>query len=387
MKNHNNDAYQMLDVPLLKAELNVFLKDSKTVVYLLVDKLDEFVSGDDYETQKQVLQALVHCWRDYQSYPNIKLKLFLRRDLYERLDFSAIGRDKIDPKKVELKWTEEDIRHFAAFRIYHNLAPRLKSKNFRYECDEATLTIDKTFMKEIKALDAVPKDQLSWIKRLRRTYLHLRAKLSHRRRDEYEARTINIQDAVCQALITLLFPPKVRHLNRANKHEQIDLTEYLASHFQFASGYTTPRVILLYFQKCLEHAKAYYRDNPDQQIDLNEKGEYPVFLRDQMDAAYKDVRELCLSTIIGLNLEFEMAAKMLIQQMNNSKRKDHISFKEAKKLIGKIISDNGSIDDSLRRFFAFYEHAGLFRCVNRADKTENRSYELPIFFQRVSISM
>lgn len=379
------DSCQLLDVPSLKSELNTFLKDTKTVVYLLVDKLDEFVSGEEYETQKQILQALVQCWRDYQSYPNIKLKLFIRRDLYERLDFSAIGRDKIDPKKVELRWSAEDIRQFAAFRIFHNLAPCLKKRGLRLECDENSLTIDKTFLKEIKALDAVPDNELSWIRKLRRIYLRLRAYLKQQKRDEYDARTINIHDAAFQALITVLFPTKVTHMNRANKQEHIDLSEYLATHFQFASGFTTPRVILLYLQKCLENAKAYYRNNTDQQILLNNKGEYPVFLREQMVSAYNDVRELCLLTILGLNREFEKSATMLIQHMNKAKCHDQISFKEAKKAIGKSLASDIPLDETLRKFFAFYEHAGLFRCLNRALPPENRAYDLPIFFQCVTL--
>jgi hypothetical protein len=381
----STDASQLLDVPSLKSELNTFLKDSKSVVYLLVDKLDEFVSGEEYETQKQILQALVHCWRDYQSYPNIKLKLFIRRDLYERLDFSAIGRDKIDPKKVELRWSAEDIRQFVAFRIFHNFAPCLRRRELRFEFEEKSLTIDKAFLKEIKALDAVPEDQLSWARRLRRAYLRLRAYLKQRKRDEYDARTVNMHDAVCHALIAVLFPTKVTHVNKANKQEHIDLSEYFSSHFQFASGYTTPRVILLYLQKCLENAKAYYRNNPDQQIELNEKGEYPVFLREQMVAAYHDVRELCLTTILALNRDFEKAATMLIQHMNKSKSYYRISFKDAKKIIGKSISSESSVDEPLRKFFAFYEHAGLFRCINRALPPEDREYDLPIFFQRVTL--
>jgi hypothetical protein len=116
------DDALVIDVPRLKAELNNFLKQRKNVAYLLVDKIDEFVAGDEYETQKAILQALLHCWRDYQSYPHLKPKLFLRRDLFERLDFSAIGRDKIDPKKIELKWSSEDMMEFIASRVLHNLA-------------------------------------------------------------------------------------------------------------------------------------------------------------------------------------------------------------------------------------------------------------------------
>lgn len=61
------DSANFLDLQRYKKDINSILSSSKTVVYLLVDKLDEFVSGSDYETQMDMLQALMLCWRDYQS--------------------------------------------------------------------------------------------------------------------------------------------------------------------------------------------------------------------------------------------------------------------------------------------------------------------------------
>ena len=213
----------------------------------------------------------------------------------------------------------------------------------------------------------------------------MRAYIKQRKRDEYDARTVNIHDAIFQALITVLFPRRVNHNTKNNKPEHIDLFEYLSTHFQFASGFTTPRVILLYLQKCLENTKSYYRNNSDKQISINDKGEYPVFLREQMSSAYQEVRELCLKTILALNRDFEKPAIMLIKHMNKSKSYGQISFKDAKKVLGKSIAPATQLDDALRRFFAFYEHAGLFRCVNRAQPPDLRNYELPIFLQRVPL--
>lgn len=379
-----SDSSSFLDVPAIKSALNSFLKDSKTFVYLLVDKIDEFVSGDEYITQKLVLQALIQCWRDYQSHPNIKLKLFIRKDLYERMDFSAIGRDKIDPKKVELKWSTEDIQQFAANRIHYNICSAMKIKNLRFVFNEKSLNIDRDYLKKMKELNSLPEQELSWIKKVKWAYFKLRAHLRHQKRDEYDARTIDMRDAVCQTLLTTFFPRRVNHINKANKKEHIELPEYLATHFQFGSGCTTPRVIILYLQKCLENAKAYYRNNPDQQITLNDKGEYPLFLREHMLSAYNDVRVLCLKTILCLNEDLKNNAILIIRHMNNSRSNEKITFKTAKSLISKNSPQNTSTEEMLRRFFAFYEHAGLFSCVDRSLPPESRTYELPIFFQKVS---
>jgi hypothetical protein len=43
----------------------------------------------------------------------------------------------------------------------------------------------------------------------------------------------------------------------------------------------------------------------------------------------------------------------------------------------------GNLDDRLAHFLAFYEHAGLFRCTNRAEVLSQRTYELPVFFQQI----
>lgn len=383
------DTAQLLDLPSIKKELDILLTENKIVVYLLVDKLDEFVSGEDYDTQRQMLQALIHCWRDYQVYPKIKIKLFLRRDLYERLDFSSIGRDKVDPKKVELKWSEEDIRTFIATRIFHNIYLHLNGKTIRFECKEENLKISKAFLKEMRVLESIPEHEMPHLQRLKRWVLRFRAKVSGRRLDEYDARTTSIHDAVCQALIAMFFPRFVNHSGKSNKQESIALIEYLASHFQFATGLTTPRVILSYLQKCLENAKSYYRKNPVQSFNLNNKGEYPIFLRDHLSDAYADIRLLCLKTVVDLHPEWSRAAIALLQTIQNSKTPDQISFKEARKHLVKALSSTSSSakEDSLIQFFAFYEHVGLFKCTNRAQKPEERTYQLPIFFQKVPLSI
>lgn len=372
-----------LDLSKFKQDLNLLLANSKSVSYVLIDKLDEFVSGAEYQTQLATLQALIHCWRDFQSYPKIKLKLFLRRDLYERLDFSSVGKDKIDPRKVELRWTDEDIRQLIALRIFHNLAPFIKGKGLKIELNEEQLTIDKDFLREIRTLEAIPESERSLMKRLKRLMLIIRARLKQRKRDAYDARTINMHDMVHRAIMTVLLPRSVNHKTKTNKEEFVELTQYLSSHFQFSNGATTPRIILLYMQKCLEIARNYYSNNPADAILQNELGEYPIFLRDHLSEAYQEIRQLALQTILGLNHQWSRPATLLMQSIARSKNVTEISFRDAKKIIGKSMSKGEPAE--LANFFAFYEHAGLFYCCNRTLEVENRAYSIPIFFQRVQL--
>lgn len=373
------DQSNFLDLPRFKSELNLLLADAKAVAYVLIDKLDEFVSGEEYKTQLSTLQALIQSWRDYQSYPKIKIKLFLRRDLYERLDFSSIGRDKIEPRKVELIWTDEDIRHLIATRIFHNIQSINKGKSLAIYCDERYLTIDRQFLNEIRSLDSIPENERSILDVVKHKFLMMRDYLRQRKRDAYDARTTNVHDMAYTALITTLFPRAANHKTKANKIEQIEISTYFSTHFQFSSKTTTPRIILLFLQYCLEATRHYYLNNPTESIQINEKGEYPVFLRDHLFQAYEQVRVLAMQTITGLNSAWQRSAANIMRHASTSKTPEAISFKEAKKHLGKDVTD-----EELSNFFAFYEHAGLFACTNRADNLDGRIYSIPIIFQRMS---
>lgn len=379
---HNNNLLT-LDLVELKSELNSFLKKKKTIVYILLDKLDEFVAGEEYITQRHILQALIQCWRDYYSFSTIKLKLFLRKDLYERIDFSSIGRDKIDHKKIDLKWNDEDIRQFIALRIHHNLSHVSNRKNLSFEFDEKKLTINREFLKELRSLDSLPDCELTFFKKLKKLKITFLNHIKSRKKDDYDARTINIKDAVFQSLITLFFPRKVSHKPRIGKAEQIDIFDYLNTHFQLGSGNTTPRIIIIYLEKCLEQARNYYRNNPDKRIILNDKNEYPLFLREFLTEAYLELRKSCLDTMVGLNQDWEKPARILMQTKSQSADFIEISYTDAKKIIGKYLGEDSQIDENLIKFFAFYEHAGLFGCKNKNTTSEKRKYLIPILFQKV----
>ena len=71
-----------------------------------------------------------------------------------------------------------------------------------------------------------------------------------------------------------------------------------------------------------------------------------------------------------------------MRHASTSKNPELISFKEARKHLGKEFSGENLAD--IGNFFAFYEHAGLFSCTNRSENLENRIYAIPIIFQRMS---
>jgi hypothetical protein len=245
------------------------------------------------------------------------------------------------------------------------------------------LTIDKKILKELRTLESINSCELTVFNKLKRWRINFVNYMNNRKKDDYDARTINIQDAAFQALVTLFFPRKVSHSLGNGKTEQIDIFEYLTTHFILSSGNTTPRIILIYLEKCLEQARNYYRNNPDKEIKLNEKGEYPLFLREFLINAYSELRKSCLDTIVGLNKDWEKTAHILMHNRSQSKKFDEISYIEAQKIIGKYFENSENIDNNLVNFFAFYEHAGLFKCKNKNLPPEKRHYLIPVLFQKV----
>lgn len=83
-----------------------------------VDKLDKFVAGEEYDTQRAYIESLLELEDDMYGIDEIGFKIFLRSDLYERLDFSSLGPDKAEDNTLRLVWSKEEIRKFIARRLF-----------------------------------------------------------------------------------------------------------------------------------------------------------------------------------------------------------------------------------------------------------------------------
>ena len=84
---HNETIEINLDRILKQCQL--VLKDRKLSSFLIIiDRLDTFVAGEEYHTQRTFIEALLEVEDDMEiRYDRIKLKIFLRSDLFSRLNF------------------------------------------------------------------------------------------------------------------------------------------------------------------------------------------------------------------------------------------------------------------------------------------------------------
>lgn len=92
------------EVSQLRERLRKQLRARNTVAVIMVDRVDDFVVGMAYDEQLKNIQALVDCIKNFRL-PEMKLKVFLRTDLFKRISFAHGGYDKLATQIVQLDWT------------------------------------------------------------------------------------------------------------------------------------------------------------------------------------------------------------------------------------------------------------------------------------------
>lgn len=106
----------------LISRINNALGQVNKRVWLILDRLDEIVLGDE-ERENIVLKGLLLAFRDMCDFPNARIKIFLRDDVYNRV--TAIGHFPAlthvrSKATVPIKWELEDLRHLVIRRLLAN---------------------------------------------------------------------------------------------------------------------------------------------------------------------------------------------------------------------------------------------------------------------------
>jgi hypothetical protein len=105
------DAFALLDSVMAETDVRA---------WVTFDRLDEAFQGHA-EIEVIALRALLRTYLDLTEFTNLKLKLFLRRDLFRRVTSSGfVNLTHINAKKLEIIWDEEDLLNLLARRIREN---------------------------------------------------------------------------------------------------------------------------------------------------------------------------------------------------------------------------------------------------------------------------
>jgi len=100
--------------------LNQVLDDVGVSAWVVLDRLDEAFQGFP-AAEVPALRALLRAYLDLAAFPRVRLKLFLRKDLFRRLiEGGFVNLTHVNARKVEIVWDEEDLRHLLGKRIAEN---------------------------------------------------------------------------------------------------------------------------------------------------------------------------------------------------------------------------------------------------------------------------
>ena len=292
--------------------------------------------------------------------------MFLREDLFYKLNFSEIGGyDKVSPRTLSLKWSNSDIRRFIGERILNNLSKTLKTnKNFKFMISQDSLILKRKSYRKKHFLEKI---------------LHVTGIESINdliTRDSRDAWDVTEMDQVWRDAITCVLPRGIKHYHLNGTIEpNEDIFYYLEDHFCLANGSATPRIMILFLEKLISLSSAYYRDKPGEVLHLDEKGEYPLFKRDHILEAYGNLQDTMLKMFISCVTNDDWRKGLHIFFSKRGK-KTSFSFRNIKNTTG--IDD----DSDVREFLAFLEHLGVLHCSNRSTTLVQRIYELPIILQK-----
>jgi len=353
--------------------LTKLLGEKKLTVHILLDRLDDFVVHEEYETQKLLLQQLLACQADYRSKygkGRIKIVTFLRTDLFQRIDQQPLGPDKVAQRSLEIKWTPTDINRFVAKRIALNLLRALQKDSLQLTLDQYRCWVNR---EEIGRLEETKYNLANFnVMKLShwRSFIW-RIKL-HRQRASGAPRASSFDDIFSEAVINSLIPRKISHFTITGDLSDIDLFDFLDTHFQLGFGQSTPRSILLYLTEVLRAAKGFYAENPDILVKANSQGEYNLFTREILLKAYDSFQE----AMWDIQLQISGAYRPLIMQLSEFRRSEALTFKS-------FLASTKMPEDDVRNFLGFCTHTGLLQCINPRQRAVDREYKMPMLYQNI----
>jgi hypothetical protein len=100
--------------------LDTCLEEADITVWIALDRLDEAFTGHA-AMEIPALRALLRTYLDLTEFKRIKLKLFVRRDLFSRITAGGfVNLTHINARKLDIIWREADLLNLLCRRIREN---------------------------------------------------------------------------------------------------------------------------------------------------------------------------------------------------------------------------------------------------------------------------
>lgn len=109
----------IISVDSLYEILNDSLTDNDIELWILIDRLDVAFS-ENIELETNALKALFIVYNDLKPYEEIKLKIFLRDDIWKRITKEGFREASHITKTVTIKWNKETLLNLIIYRLLGN---------------------------------------------------------------------------------------------------------------------------------------------------------------------------------------------------------------------------------------------------------------------------
>jgi hypothetical protein len=117
--NDNIDDIYSISVDRLLKLANSALHSADITVWVLLDRLDVAFS-EDHELETNALRALFRVYRDIADLDNIKLKIFIRTDIWKRITEMGFAEASHITKFVMLEWSPSALLNLIVKRVVNN---------------------------------------------------------------------------------------------------------------------------------------------------------------------------------------------------------------------------------------------------------------------------
>lgn len=332
---------------------------------VIIDKLDKFVAGEDYSTQKKYIEALIQLEDDLYGIQSIGFKIFIRSDLYDRLDFSSLGPDKAEDNTLRLDWSKEEIRSFVAKRLYIALA-EAGIWNLQDIIESSDLS-DYSLRWYERQLLADEKSSIKY------KVAHLYNRAFGRKRNK---RTLF--EKLDLAIINKLFDPDLVHEGFDGKPKDIDCQDFFDSHFLDGNNICTPRYMLVFLKELLDEANSYYLQSPNIRIApvlFNGEWIYKLFPSEIVYKSYIKSKEKFIRHVSKVDERWSSYISALLEK---SAGKTTIDYK----WIRNNIQFDCNQDEQSLHFIIYLKVIGFLKVKKYDVDIKKRIFELPILYRK-----
>lgn len=333
---------------------------------IIIDKLDKFVAKEEYDIQRAYLESLLQLEDDLYGYELIGFKIFMRSDLYDRLDFSTLGPDKAEDNTLRLQWGHDEIRRFIAKRFLRS-----------FQIAEIWSGADLLSSSDISEFS------LKWYEKalLKNNQSTLTYKIAHFWKTKFKNKTSQstLFEQLDMIFIHKLFPKSIIHETVNGKKSEITTKEFFETHFLDGNNSCTPRYILVFLKELLEKTKYFYSDSPNlivTPVQSNKDWVYNLFTPELVYSSYVSSKEKYIRHVSKVDEKW------------TTKINEFLSKKRGKTTFSlKWIKDNLTFEKKIKdaeakAFLIYLKVIGFLKETTYDVDVKNREFQIPILYKQ-----